>query len=220
MDKKIKLIIDFDSTFVKLETIEILADFALHTKNDKDKILNQIKDITNKAMIGKIPFSRALNQRIKLINPRQEHINKTIIFLKKNISKSFEKNIEFFRKNHENCYIISGGFKEIIMPVIEDFNIKENQIFANTFIHKNNNITINENNPLSKDNGKNIIAKNISGYKIIVGDGYTDYEVKKYKNAKKFVQFVENINRISLNDKADLVCDDFKKIITFINNDI
>ena len=220
MDKKIKLIIDFDSTFVKLETIEILADFALHTKNDKDKILNQIKDITNKAMIGKIPFSRALNQRIKLINPRQEHINKTIIFLKKHISKSFEKNIEFFRKNHENCYIISGGFKEIIMPVIEDFNIKENQIFANTFIHKNNNITINENNPLSKDNGKNIIAKNISGYKIIVGDGYTDYEVKKYKNAKKFVQFVENINRISLNDKADLVCDDFKKIITFINNDI
>ncbi|MAZ60618.1 MAG: hypothetical protein CMG50_00375 [Candidatus Marinimicrobia bacterium] len=220
MDKKIKLIIDFDSTFVKLETIEILADFALHTKNDKDKILNQIKDITNKAMIGKIPFSRALNQRIKLINPRQEHINKTIIFLKKNISKSFEKNIEFFRKNHENCYIISGGFKEIIMPVIEDFNIKENQIFANTFIHKNNNITINENNPLSKDNGKNIIAKNISGYKIIVGDGYTDYEVKKYKNAKKFVQFVENINRISLNNKADLVCDDFKKIITFIKNDI
>tara|TARA_B100001094_G_scaffold233237_1_gene228136 strand:+ start:1342 stop:2004 length:663 start_codon:yes stop_codon:yes gene_type:complete len=220
MDKKIKLIIDFDSTFVKLETIEILADFALHTKNDKDKILNQIKDITNKAMIGKIPFSRALNQRIKLINPRQEHINKTIIFLKKHISKSFEKNIEFFRKNHENCYIISGGFKEIIMPVIEDFNIKENQIFANTFIHKNNNITINENNPLSKDNGKNIIAKNISGYKIIVGDGYTDYEVKKYKNAKKFVQFVENINRISLNNKADLVCDDFKKIITFINNDI
>ena len=220
MDKKIKLIIDFDSTFVKLETIEILADFALHTKNDKDKILNQIKDITNKAMIGKIPFSRALNQRIKLINPRQEHINKTIIFLKKHISKSFEKNIEFFRKNHENCYIISGGFKEIIMPVIEDFDIKENQIFANTFIHKNNNITINENNPLSKDNGKNIIAKNISGYKIIVGDGYTDYEVKKYKNAKKFVQFVENINRISLNNKADLVCDDFKKIITFINNDI
>ena len=220
MDKKIKLIIDFDSTFVKLETIEILADFALHAKSDKDKILNQIQDITNKAMLGKIPFSEALNQRIKLIKPRQEHINKTIFFLKKHISKSFEENIEFFRKNHENCYIISGGFKEIIIPVIEDFNIRENQIFANIFIHKNNDITIDKNYPLSKNNGKNIIAKNISGYKIIIGDGYTDYEVKKYRNAKKFVQFVENINRKSLNNKADLVCDDFKKIITFINNDI
>ena len=220
MDKKIKLIIDFDSTFVKLETIEILADFALHAKSDKDKILNQIKDITNKAMLGKIPFSEALNQRIKLIKPQQEHINKTIIFLKKHISKSFEENIEFFRKNHENCYIISGGFKEIIIPVIEDFNIRENQIFANVFINKNNYITIDKNYPLSKNNGKNIIAKNISGYKIIIGDGYTDYEVKKYKNAKKFVQFVENINRKSLNNKADLICDDFKKIITFINNDI
>lgn len=220
MDTKIKLIIDFDSTFVKLETLEILADFALHAKSDKDKILNQIKDITNKAMLGEIPFSEALNQRIKLIKPRLEHINKTIIFLKKHISKSFEENIEFFRKNHENCYIISGGFKEIIIPVIEDFNIKNNKIFANTFIRKNNNITIDRNNPLSKNNGKNIIAKNIPGYKIIIGDGYTDYEVKKYRNAKKFIQFVENINRKSLNNKADLVCDDFKKIITFINNDI
>ena len=220
MDRKIKLIIDFDSTFVKLETIEILADFALHAKSDKDKILNQIQDITNKAMLGKIPFSEALNQRIKLIKPQQEHINKTIIFLKKHISKSFEENIEFFRKNYGNCYIISGGFKEIIMPVIAGFNIKENQIFANTFIHENNNITIDEDNPLSKNNGKNIIAKNISGYKIVIGDGYTDYEVKKYQNAKKFVQFIENINRKSLNNKADLICDDFKKIIAFINNDI
>ena len=220
MDRKIKLIIDFDSTFVKLETIEILADFALHAKSDKDKILNQIKDITNKAMLGKIPFSEALNQRVKLIKPQQEHINKTIIFLKKHISKIFEENIEFFRKNYENCYIISGGFKEVIMPVIEGYNIKENQIFANTFIHENNNIAIDEDNPLSKNNGKNIIAKNISGYKIIIGDGYTDYEVKKYQNAKKFVQFVENINRKSLNNKADLICDDFKKIIAFINNDI
>lgn len=220
MDRKIKLIIDFDSTFVKLETIEVLADFALHANSDKDKILNQIKDITNKAMLGKIPFSDALNQRIKLIKPRIEHINKTIFFLKKHISKSFVENIEFFRKNHENCYIISGGFKEIIIPVIEDFNIRENQIFANTFIHENNNITIDEDNPLSKNNGKNIIAKNISGYKIIIGDGYTDYEVKKYRNAEKFVQFIENINRKSLNNKADLICDDFKKIIAFINNDI
>ena len=32
MDNKINLIIDFDSTFIKLETIEVLADFALENK--------------------------------------------------------------------------------------------------------------------------------------------------------------------------------------------
>ena len=43
MDNKINLIIDFDSTFIKLETIEVLADFALENKKDKKKILDLIK---------------------------------------------------------------------------------------------------------------------------------------------------------------------------------
>ena len=38
MDNKINLIIDFDSTFIKLETIEVLADFALENKKDKKNI--------------------------------------------------------------------------------------------------------------------------------------------------------------------------------------
>ena len=170
------LIIDFDSTFIKLETIEVLADFSLSNKKNKVQILNKIKHITNKAMIGDIPFSQALEQRIQLINPSISHINKTIEFLKSQISDSFLKN--------------------------------------------KNKLYIDKNNPLSKNNGKNIVVKNISGNNIIVGDGYTDYEVKKDGNAKKFIQFTENINRKSLNNKADLICNDFKKIISYINNDI
>ena len=68
MDNKINLIIDFDSTFIKLETIEVLADFALENKKDKKNILDLIKKMTNKAMQGEIPFSDALYERINLIN--------------------------------------------------------------------------------------------------------------------------------------------------------
>ena len=75
MNNKINLIIDFDSTFVKVETIEILADFSLSNKSNKIQILNQIKDITNKAMRGDIPFSEALDKRIQLINPTIDDIN-------------------------------------------------------------------------------------------------------------------------------------------------
>ena len=62
------IIIDFDSTFIKLETIEVLADFALENKKDKKNILDLIKKMTNKAMQGEIPFSDALYERINLIN--------------------------------------------------------------------------------------------------------------------------------------------------------
>ena len=44
--------------------------------------------------------------------------------------------------------------------------------------------------------------------------------VKKNGNAKKFIQFTENIDRKTLNAKADLICTDFKNVIDFINNDI
>ena len=220
MDNKINLIIDFDSTFIKLETIEVLADFSLSNKKNKVQILNKIKHITNKAMKGDIPFSEALEQRIQLINPTTSHINKTIEFLKSQISDSFLKNKNFFQSYNKNCFIVSGGFKEIIIPLVNEFNILEKNIFANTFIKNKNNLYIDKNNPLSKNNGKNIVVKNISGNNIIVGDGYTDYEVKKDGNAKKFIQFTENINRKSLNNKADLICNDFKKIISYINNDI
>ena len=73
-------------------------------------------------------------------------------------------------------------------------------------------------NPLSKNNGKNIIAKNIEGYNIIIGDGYTDYEVKKNGNASKFIQYIENINRSELNNKADLIARNFQNIINFLNH--
>ncbi len=218
MNDKINLIIDFDSTFIKLETIEVLADFSLHNKRNKRFILNEIKTITNKAMKGEIPFSKALAKRIKLINPKKEHINNTIEFLKSNISNSFVKNKDFFNTNNKNCYIVSGGFKEIIVPLVKEFKISKKNIFANTFIYNNNNIYIDENNPLFQNNGKNLIVKNILGTNIIIGDGYTDYEVKKYGNAKKFIQFIENVNRKSLNNKADFISNDFKKIISYINN--
>ena len=63
-----------------------------------------------------------------------------------------------------------------------------------------------------------LIAKNIPGNNIIIGDGYTDYEVKKEKAAIKFIQYAENINRKKLNKHADIIAFNFNEIIDFINN--
>ena len=221
MKKEINIILDFDSTIIELETIEVLAEFSLEKETNQKNIYKEIKDITNLAMSGKLSFSNALEKRVSLLNARKKDVDKTIEFLKNKVSPSFKKNKSFFNEIKNNCYIVSGGFKEIIIPIIKEFRFFEKNIFANSFIYKNRKIiSVDKENPLAKDNGKNIIASKINGFNIIIGDGYTDYEVKKYRNAKKFVQFIENINRKSLNNKADLICDDFKKIIAFINNDI
>ena len=68
------------------------------------------------------------------------------------------------------------------------------------------------------DNGKSMVIKNIDGFNIIIGDGYTDYEVKKNGFADIFIQYIENINRKELNDKADFIAKNFNEIINFIKN--
>ena len=57
------IVIDFDSTIVKVETLDIFAQLS-----SDNKIINQIENITNDAMEGKIGFQEALNKRIKILN--------------------------------------------------------------------------------------------------------------------------------------------------------
>ena len=218
INKKINLIFDFDSTFIQLETIEVLAEFALSNNKNKTIVLNKIKDITDLAMIGKISFKEALSHRISMLNLDQKHIERTSDFIKRKISKSFISNIDFFKNNYNNIYIVSGGFKSIIYSTVKQFNIIESNIYANDFLNINNKATIDSNNPLSMNNGKSMVIKNIDGFNIIIGDGYTDYEVKKNGFADIFIQYTENINRKELNDKADFIATNFNDILNFIKN--
>ena len=223
------LIIDFDSTFVKVETLDILAEVCFEKGADKTSKINTITDITNKAMNGEIPFNQALEKRMEILKATKTDIDKVLIIIQNNISDSFKKNKKFFKEHSNSCFIVSGGFKEIILPIVKPYGFKERNVFGNNFIYKKNNAIdrINWDNPLSQELGKIKIANKINNYEssphkykasIILGDGFTDYQVKKYGEADFFIQFIENINRESLNNKADIIAQNFNDVIEFIKN--
>jgi len=216
--KNINLLIDFDSTIIKDESLELLSKISLKDSSDKMKIMA----ITHDAMNGKIGFSNALKKRILLLKAKKDHLKEVIAVIKNSITDSFIQNKEFFKENRSNCYVISGGFIEIICPVLKSFNIPVENIFANNFIYDNedNIISVDDNNPLSRDKGKIEIAKNILGQNIIIGDGYTDYEIKKFGYAEKFIQFSENINRPVLNSIADYTAYSFNDVRKYIENNL
>ena len=58
------IIIDFDSTFIKSESLDILAKTSNKCTKDSE---NKIADITKLGMNGKISFKNSLEKRIKLI---------------------------------------------------------------------------------------------------------------------------------------------------------
>ena len=68
-------IIDFDSTFIKNESLDIL--FEISDPNNNDKI-REIKKITDLGMNGHISFSESLKRRIKLLEASRKDIDKAV----------------------------------------------------------------------------------------------------------------------------------------------
>lgn len=218
---KINFVLDFDSTFVKLEGLEEFANIALSGNPEKEIILSHIYDITNLGMTGKISFEESLNRRIKLFQPQFNQLGELVKLLKSNITNSIEQNINFFRRNSSNIYVISGGFMEWILPVLVPYEIPAKNIFANEFLYSNFNeiIGIDLNKPLSKSGGKvaTVASLNLSSPTIVVGDGYTDFEIRKAGVADKFVMFAENIHRPIIENLADLVVKDWNELLQRID---
>lgn len=222
MNKNTYYIIDFDSTFVKCEMLEELAKIGLENNPKKEEILEEIVMICNLGMEGEIPFQESLQQRLQLIKLNKSHLKTLIQTLNKNITPSILKNREFFLQNKDVIYIISGAFKECISPITRPFGIPDNHILANTFTYDNNgNITgIDSSNPLAYKHGKAKAVKELQLKNTIyvLGDGYTDYEIKKLGAAHYFVAFTENVKRESVIKKADYVVKNFDEFINLIRS--
>lgn len=210
-------IIDFDSTFITTESLEELAEVSLRKNPRKDAVLKEIKKITEQGMNGEIPFSRSLARRLSLLSPTQEDVAKTSKVIAKKITPSIARNKNFFRKFSQNIYIISGGFKELIAPLVRQFHIPEDHILANTFIFSADGSlkSIDTANPLSQDDGKIKAVKslNLKGQVYILGDGYTDYKLKESGLASQFIAFTENVDRPRVTQKADKAVKSFDEFL-------
>lgn len=212
-----KFIIDFDSTFTKVEALDILGEISLKDDPSKDEKLKSIKDITDRGMEGKITFRESLIKRVEILNANKDQISELISVLMKKVSDSFQRNKEFLLENRNDIYIISNGFKDFVAPIVTSFGIKPENVFANEFEYdESGKITgFNKDNPLSKNNGKPDTIKklNLTGDIYVIGDGYTDYEIKASGMANKFYAFTENIHRPSVSSKADHIAPSLDEIL-------
>lgn len=211
------IIIDFDSTFTQVEAMEELADISLKGNPKRAEIVQQIKDITDLGMDGKISFYDSLTQRLGLLPLTKEHIEKVVGRLRKKISPSFARNKEFFKKYKGQIYIVSLGFREFIEPVVKSYFVDGAHVIANTlqFDEEGNVIGFDKENPLAHAKGKSTMLRsmNLEGEIIVIGDSYTDYEAKESGIAHKFYAFTENILRSGILEKADHVLPSFDEFL-------
>ncbi len=221
MKQKNYYIIDFDSTFTQVEALDELARISLKKHPDKELIFQKIEDYTNLAMEGKLSFSESLAKRVALLEATEDHLKQLIKHLKKRVSASFSRNADFFKKHADEVLIVSGGFKEFITPVVSQYHIKKENIYANTFVTTGDGkiIDYDHSNPLSEEGGKVKLIRQmaLTGELFGIGDGYSDYQLRESGLIKKFYAFTENISRESIVSKADHITPSFDEFL-YVNN--
>ncbi|PTD14685.1 phosphoglycerate dehydrogenase [Flavobacterium columnare] len=210
-------IFDFDSTFIQVEALDELCTIIHGETPIAETVLKTIQEITNQGMEGSITLKESLSKRIHLLQAHRDHLEELIKKLKDKISTSVIQNKNFFKLHSEEVYVISNGFKEIIVPIVQEFGIKPENVLANTFVfdHHGNIVGFDEKEELCENKGKalKIQSLKLEGEVIMIGDGYTDYETLQYGVVSKFYAFTENIKRQVVLDLAEKVAPSLDEIL-------
>lgn len=220
------LFFDFDSTLITKETLELLAEVALQENLQKENLLKEIEDLTNKGMNGEISLEESLQKRFALINLHKKHVEKVSENILEFLSPSAKKVLDFFKNNSQNIYIVSGGFRECILPICKFLGLNKENIFANEFIYDNqgNILGIDMSLPTAQKGGKLKIIKNLKNKNkeknitVMVGDGSSDLETKTIDGADIFVAFTETVYRERVVNQADFEAKNMLELLGILKN--
>lgn len=108
------VLLDMDSTLIQQEVIDLLAKHAGK--------LDQVSQITERAMAGDLDFSQALSARVSLL----AGLDQTVIELvRKEITftNGAKELIETLHKQGHKVGVVSGGFLDVIEPILKDLKI-------------------------------------------------------------------------------------------------
>ena len=207
MAEPITYVFDFDSTLVRIETLEVLADIALAGAPDAAAIRAEVGALTDQAMAGELPFGEALRRRLALLPLTRTHVAELAARILDEGTPSVRRNLRFFRENAGRIIILSGGFREIIAPLAAHLHVPAEQVLCNDLIYDADGrvVGVDEANPLSQAGGKPTLIRslNLPGPVVMIGDGWTDAEVKLEGVAHRFHAFTEIVRRDRVVAAAD-----------------
>lgn len=198
-----RYLLDFDSTLVAAETLDVWAEVALHDASDRETRLAEIRALTEKAMAGELSFGNALARRLALADVRREHLPEVIGRIGAALTPSARRNPAFLASHR--VWIVSGGFEEVIGPVLAPLGVPLDRIHANRLVFGPDGraVGLDPTSPLAHDRGKIAVARALGGEVVMVGDGWTDLEVWASGAAARFYAYTEVATRPAVLAQAE-----------------
>jgi D-3-phosphoglycerate dehydrogenase len=209
-------IFDFDSTIINCESLDELARFTLANTPNKQAIIAQLEELTAAGMAGTMAFDESLRKRLQLFKATKADVLELTAYLQSCVTPSLLTYIDWMTEQRNQIYVISGGFEEYIKPIATSIGLLANHVYANRFTYdKSDNITGYDDSRLtSRAGGKvaQVRALALPHPIIVIGDGYTDYEIKAAGEAEQFWAFTEHIHRPAITVHADRLLHSFNDL--------
>lgn len=206
---------DVDCTVTKQDALDDLAEFL--------GVGDQVSQLTNAAMDGRMDLDEALQKRLDIMEPTVE---KLTAYVKSNpaearLTPGIQQLIQELQARNVEVFLISGGFRELVLPVADLLGVKRENIFANRFVYMADDTIgpegyptirvrgFDAKEPTSHEGGKpqairGIRAMNPFQTVVMVGDGITDLEaVQETGGADLFVGYGGVIERSVVKEQAD-----------------
>lgn len=191
------VIFDFDSTLIRFESLEVILAKVIEA--DKAKQQKFVK-LTEMAMNGDLSFQQALQKRLEIALPSKQGIADFVdAYCPKALTSGIKALVDILQMSKVKVFIISGGLKEAILPFARYLNIPDSCVHAVeiNWTKDDRFQSLNEQNgfAVSKLAGTRKVQSLFVGKTVIVGDGYTDFEVYKEGFADDFIAYTEHIKR-------------------------
>ncbi|WP_282152918.1 phosphoserine phosphatase SerB [Ruegeria atlantica] len=129
--RKKMLLADMDSTMIRQECIDELADEA--------GVGERVKDITARAMNGELDFEGALTERVGLLKGLDEAVIGKVLDERITLMPGGKELVATMRQKGSYAALVSGGFTAFTTKVAEVLGFDENR--ANTLLAQNGKLT-------------------------------------------------------------------------------
>ena len=201
---------DFDSTLVSKESLDEVLALALQDTVDAHAALEAIAAITNAGMEGSLAFTESVKKRLAVATVQRHHFQNVGTQLTNHLTPGIRPLIRTLQDRLHTVYIISGGFRETILPTAASLHIAPTQIFCNQCIFDDTDTVcgIDESLPTFTDDGKTPVIEHIAATQaprrpyVLIGDGANDLAAHHNGSVEYFCGFTQHVTRSVILDQA------------------
>jgi len=202
------LVFDFDSTLITVEGADELFARTLAEAPDREERVSRFQKITDRGMAGEISYEESLRARMALLAATRAEVAEVGRALVDHLTPSVLDARGRLARQAHRIWIISGGFEELILPVVEALELDPERVRAHRLQWSDSGRVagVDPTTALARGGKPQAVREaRIPRPLWVIGDGATDLELRTLDMADRFFAFVENRRRREVVEGADAV---------------